>query len=206
MVHVNSFQSGCGERLRAERERLGFSQADLAAKMRIHRNSQARYEKADAPPPLGYLTQLRSLGIDSAYVLTGVRQTEEGERLQALADLVEVIFDTLQLTSYMEEFEGIFRRASCAYAETAAIQCEGVTRGEAADLATARLIKKSPLVLDEATFSELIERIEFVLESTGLEIAPYDKARAILQLYSLGKTQGKPLDLQAIRSVLDSFR
>lgn len=72
--------------------------------------------------------------------------------------------------------------------------------------AQAAPIKKSPLMIDEATFSELIERSGFVLESTGMDVAPSDKARAILQLYSQVKTQGKPFDLQAIRPVLDSFR
>lgn len=200
---VNTFPTGFGERLRAERVRLGFSQADLAQKMGIHKNTQARYEKADTQPTPGYLTALRSVGIDSDYVLTGVRASGEGAAHRALVHLVGVMFDTLRLTPYEKEFEGI---CQLAYDETAAVWRDGEIRGEAADRATARLIKKSPLVLDEATFSELIERIEFVLESTGLEIAPYDKARAILQLYSLGKTQGKPLDLQAIRSVLDSFR
>lgn len=205
MVHVNTFPSGCGERLRAERERLGFSQSDLAARMGIHRNSQARYEKADTPPPLGYLTGIRSLGIDSDYVLSGERTSGEGAYAahRALVHLVGVIFDTLRLTPHEKEFEGI---CQLAYDETAAVWRDGEIRGEAADRATTALIKKSPLVIDEGVFTELIERLEFVLESTGFELAPYDKARAILQLYSLAKTQGKPLDLQAIRSVLDGLR
>lgn len=200
---VNTFPSGFGERLRAERERIGLTQADLAEKMGVHKNTQARYEKADTQPPSGYLTGLRSLGVDSDYVLTGVRASGEGAAHRALLHLVGVIFDTLRLTPHEKEFEGI---CQLAYDETAAVWRDGEIRGEAADRATAALIKKSPLVIDEGVFIELIERLEFVLESTGFELAPYDKARAILQLSSLAKTQGKPLDLQAIRSVLDGLR
>jgi transcriptional regulator with XRE-family HTH domain len=205
MVHVNTFPSGCGVRLRAERERLGFSQADLAEKMGIHRNSQARYEKADTPPPLGYLAGLRSLGIDGDYVLSGVHASGEGAGAahRALVHLVGVMFDTLRLTPYEREFEGI---CQLAYNEAAAVWRDGEIRGEAADRATAALIKKSPLVIDEGVLIELIERLEFVLESTAIDLTSYDKARAILQLYSLAKSQDKPLDLQAIRSVIDSFR
>lgn len=173
--------------------------------MGIHRNSQARYEKADTPPPLGYLTGARSLGIDSDYVLSGVRTSGEGAAAahRALVHLVGVIFDTLRLTPHEKEFESI---CQLAYDETAAVWRDGELRGEAADRATAALIKKSPLVIDEGVFSELIERLEFVLESAAIDLTPYDKARAILQLYSLAKTQGKPLDLQTIRSVLDGLR
>ncbi|MBW8456936.1 MAG: helix-turn-helix transcriptional regulator [Thiobacillus sp.] len=205
MVHVNTFPSVFGERLRAERERLGFSQADLAQKMGIHRNTQARYEKAGTHPSPAYLTALRSLGVDIDYVLTGVRTSGEsaGAAHRALVHLVDVIFDALSLTPHEKEFEGI---CHLAYDEIAAVWREGELRGEVADRATAALIKKSPLVIEEAVFIELIERIEFVLESTAIDLTPYDKGRAILRLYSLAKTQGKPLDLKTIRSVIEGFR
>lgn len=200
---VNTFPSGFGERLRAERERLGLTQADLAEKMGVHKNTQARYEKADTQPSPGYLTALRSVGIDADYVLTGVRASDEGAAHRALVHLVGVMFDTLRLTPHEKEFEGI---CQLAYSETASAWRDGKIRGEEADRATALLIKKSPLVIDEGVFIELIERLEFVLESTGITLAPYDKARAILKLYSQTKTQDRPLDLQAIRSVLEGFR
>lgn len=205
MVHVNSFSSGFGERLRIERDRKGYSQADLAEKLGIHRNTQARYERAETQPSPSYLTALRSLGIDIEFVLTGVRRTgeEAGASHRALVHLVGVIFDTLRLTPYEKEFDSICRVASD---EAAAVWRDGVLRAEIADRATESLIKKSPLVIDETLFADLIERVEFVVESRSLVISPHSKARAVLQLYALAKSQEKPVNLNTIRSALEAVR
>lgn len=188
-----------GERIREEREALGLSKTAFAKVLGIHRNTQGNYEAGEREPDAAYLAKASEAGVDISYVLTGKREVWEK---QTLVHLLGVIFDALRLTKHEEEFFGI---CQLAYDETAATWREGVIR-ETADRATEALIRKSPLVIDEGVFIELIERLEFVLESTAIDLTPYDKARAILQLYSLAKTQGKPLDLKKIRAVLDCFR
>lgn len=65
-----------GERLRQERERLGFSQASFAEKTGIHRNTQARYELNKREPDASYLEAIRGLGVDDQYVLFGTKTSD----------------------------------------------------------------------------------------------------------------------------------
>lgn len=62
-----------GERLRAERERLGLGQQELAEKCGVTMRSQRNYEKDERQPDATYLAALTALGGDVLYVLTGTR-------------------------------------------------------------------------------------------------------------------------------------
>lgn len=61
-----------GERLREERKRLGFSLAEFANLLGIHRNTQGNYE-AGREPPSSYLIAAQLAGVDIAYVMDGAR-------------------------------------------------------------------------------------------------------------------------------------
>ena len=62
-----------GERLRAERERLGLSQASFAALGGQGMRSQGRYESGERFPDAEYLSQISEAGVDLMYILTGER-------------------------------------------------------------------------------------------------------------------------------------
>lgn len=62
-----------GERLREERERLGFPQQDLAEECGVTMRSQRNYEKGERQPDAAYLVAFTALGGDVLYVLTGQR-------------------------------------------------------------------------------------------------------------------------------------
>lgn len=62
-----------GERLREERDRLGLSQVDFAKKAGCSRRSQSNYELNERAPDTDYLTEIGKIGVDVAYVVTGVR-------------------------------------------------------------------------------------------------------------------------------------
>lgn len=64
-----------GTRLREERERLGFSQAELAVNLGQSRDSQGRYETGKRSPDWEYLDSFGQLGADLLYILTGERST-----------------------------------------------------------------------------------------------------------------------------------
>lgn len=64
-----------GERIKAERERLGITQDDWARAVGIHRNTQAKYEKGDAIPDINYLSEIDNLGADIDFIRTGARNT-----------------------------------------------------------------------------------------------------------------------------------
>jgi transcriptional regulator with XRE-family HTH domain len=63
-----------GSRLRAERERLNFNQAEFAALGGVQRNAQVSYETGKSSPTVSYLHRLADHGVDIGYVLTGCRQ------------------------------------------------------------------------------------------------------------------------------------
>ncbi|AQT97515.1 helix-turn-helix domain-containing protein [Pseudomonas azotoformans] len=62
-----------GERLREERVRLGFNQADFAAIAGVAKTSQFNYEKGDRSPDAEYLAAVAEKGVDILYVVIGQR-------------------------------------------------------------------------------------------------------------------------------------
>ena len=188
-----------GERIRVERVFLGFSQASFAKKLGIHRNTQGNYESGERDPDATYLAGASKAGVDIGYVLTGVRGQME---LRALVHLVSVIFDTLRLTPYQKEFDKVCQLAS----EEDLDVWRGGGFPEEADRAVAGIIKKSPLVLEEMVLTDVVERLEFVLESKAISITPLAKAEIIFRLYQQAKTQGGPIDLQSITAVIEDRR
>ncbi|MEX3690101.1 helix-turn-helix domain-containing protein [Paraburkholderia sp. BR14263] len=62
-----------GDRLREERERLGFAQPAFAALADTTKKSQIDYEKDVTQPKAGYLAAISKVGADVQYIVTGVR-------------------------------------------------------------------------------------------------------------------------------------
>lgn len=60
-----------GERLRAERERLGLGQQEMAEKCGVTMRSQRNYEKGERQPDAAYLAAFTAIGGDVLYLLTG---------------------------------------------------------------------------------------------------------------------------------------
>jgi len=69
-----------GARIRGERERLGYSQAEFAAAMSVTRQSQSKYENDKRYPDALYLKCLTEIGGDVQYVLTGTRSAFDSTR------------------------------------------------------------------------------------------------------------------------------
>lgn len=61
------------ERLKAERSRLQLSQAAMAEVGGVGLNSQSNYENGHRSPDAAYLSRVAAIGVDIAYLLTGVR-------------------------------------------------------------------------------------------------------------------------------------
>ena len=62
-----------GERLRNERERIGFNQSDFAEAGGVLKRAQIHYEKNERMPDAGYLSAIAAAGADVLYILTGSR-------------------------------------------------------------------------------------------------------------------------------------
>lgn len=65
-----------GERLKEERERLGYNQADFAALAGATRKSQFNYESDERSPDVRYLAAIATAGADVQYIVTGVRSAQ----------------------------------------------------------------------------------------------------------------------------------
>lgn len=65
------FEEYFGERLKAERKRLGLSQAGLAARVLLKPQAQLKYEAGATSPTVTYLYRVARLGVDVHYLLTG---------------------------------------------------------------------------------------------------------------------------------------
>jgi transcriptional regulator with XRE-family HTH domain len=66
-----------GERLKEERERLGYSQYDFAAITGSSKGSQISWEKGRAFPNAEYLEAIAATGADILYIVTGERIFDE---------------------------------------------------------------------------------------------------------------------------------
>lgn len=62
-----------GNRIKEERERLGYSQEAFAAIGDVSKRSQIAYEKDDTEAGARYFTLIANIGADISYILTGER-------------------------------------------------------------------------------------------------------------------------------------
>jgi transcriptional regulator with XRE-family HTH domain len=67
-VHMSVFS----DRLRVEREKLGLSQEAFGELAGVKKRSQVNYEKGDRQPDSNYLEAISKVGVDVAYLITGV--------------------------------------------------------------------------------------------------------------------------------------
>ena len=63
-----------GERLKEERERLGYNQTDFANLVGASKRSQIGWEQGRTSPDASSLAKWVEIGLDSLYVLSGVKQ------------------------------------------------------------------------------------------------------------------------------------
>lgn len=84
------FTQGFGERLKEERERLGLSQDDFAAKAGVKRPTQYLYEVEQNSPNYRYLKAIAEIGVDIQYLLYGKKHNPES--LELNLDILKSIF------------------------------------------------------------------------------------------------------------------
>lgn len=83
-MNVEIFQQ-IGERLKAERLRISFSQVAFADACEINRGTLSNWEKGDQTPSAAALGVMAALGVDVLYVVTG-KHTGESEATLAPAE------------------------------------------------------------------------------------------------------------------------
>ncbi|WP_077033074.1 helix-turn-helix domain-containing protein [Pelomonas sp. KK5] len=113
-----------GSRLKDERTRLGYSQAELASRVGVTRMTQVRYEATGANFDAGYLQQVARLGIDVRYLLFGTARSDDSEdwdleRLGASVMLVSALVRRHGLTISNEGHGALVLKAYRALAQRA---------------------------------------------------------------------------------------
>lgn len=190
-----------GARIREERKRLRLSQEAFAKEVGVHRRTQINYESGERNPDTAYLAALAAARVDVGYVLTG--QSASIER-QAYAHFMAVVQEALELVPYDAEMQAAFAQVA---EDTRAFWEGDENAGPKGDAAVHALLKKSPvLMLDARQLEDLIEKLEFVIESKGVAISASDKARAILHLFREIKKPGAQLDFKAVEAAILSWR
>lgn len=81
-----------GDRLREEREQLGYTQAELSVISGQSRKTQIRYESGERSPDGDYLAKIASAGVDVLYVLTGEKSVANRTE-QAIATMRSILAD-----------------------------------------------------------------------------------------------------------------
>lgn len=95
-----------GERLREERERLGYSQIDFAGLAGVGRGSQANYEKGERSPDANYLAAVAEVGADIAYIVTGIKSANV-RRFDRNAKTLELIEECAAALRIIERRQGL---------------------------------------------------------------------------------------------------
>lgn len=197
-MHPNGFMSTgmsvIGERLKEERNRLGLTQAQLAEKIGIHRNTQNRYENGEREPDTAYLDALKAVGVDLAYVLSGdtPSEREADNIINAYIVLIEAMAKRLGMpkaaviaaTHQPLENPDIFRNG-------------GVISDEVID----GLFEGSCMEVDSRLLSSILEGVENSLLSLGLSVSASKKAQAVTMLYRAFKARGE-VDPAMIREAI----
>jgi phage repressor protein C with HTH and peptisase S24 domain len=88
-VQMDNFNK-IGERLREERERLGFNQTDFGALGGVLKKSQFHYEKGERLPDAAYLAAIANAGCDVSYIITGKRIGEQHIGVMPANDMVYI--------------------------------------------------------------------------------------------------------------------
>ena len=73
---MGKYLMAIGERLKEERERLGYNQADFAALAETTRKSQFNYETDERRPDVRYMAAIGAAGADVQYIVTGLRSSQ----------------------------------------------------------------------------------------------------------------------------------
>ena len=178
-----------GARLQAERKRLGLTQQDVANHAFIHRQTQVNYEKDKRVPPIDYLDAISQLGIDSTYVMTGLRK---GESLD-LSIAKTALLNNLLLALGYENPDSQIAQALEIWTRPSPAQQAGGLEGFSGRLVgespVVQLIRDSSANLDADLLSEALSTAEEMLAKGPSETA---EKRAILActLYRSAKQSG----------------
>jgi transcriptional regulator with XRE-family HTH domain len=192
-----------GERIKKERMRLGFSQTAFAALGNASKGSQISWEKGLASPNAYVLSAWAQHGLDVVYVLT----SEPTEK--KLADMKLERDGWLEVLRKFQYFLKLHKYDNELY-DAFLLACEDVKNKWNEDGGTNKcfypirnILNKSPeLILNRAALEDLIERLEFTLSVSKIELTPSAKAGVIMNIYEAIQTGDERISLEMIQRAI----
>ncbi|MBU3059424.1 helix-turn-helix domain-containing protein [Pseudomonas indica] len=101
------------ERLTEERERLGYTQVQLAKLVGVSKTTQNYYDTGKRSPTADYLEAIAALGADVLYIVTGTRTPMPADSLSP--EETQVVIDYRSIPS---DEQAAIRRVTSALAQT----------------------------------------------------------------------------------------
>lgn len=190
------------QRITIERKRLHMSQAAFAQAAGVSLSTQKRYEKGERGADSEYLAALSKIGVDIAFILTGLRSPDAHADRRGLRHVLELVAGVLDIAR--GEIGRDFDAALAAAVEAHKSAPPDEAASARADLAFEAVLRRSPLWLADARQLEaVVEKVEFVLEAQGLKLSPAGKSRAIVSLLREERRSGRSADLTAVQKALE---
>ncbi len=182
---------------------MGKNQTEFAKVTGVHLNTQSRYEKGERDPDTGYLSAIARAGVDVGYLLTGEKREDPWAETQAYVHIIATIQEFLDLAKgpVASEFQSAITEAH----EASKHYWSDSDRSDQADKALWQVLKKSPVLLPELQDLEmLIEQVEFVQSTVGLDVTPRLKAKVVVTLYRSERISGRKPDFPTVERLLRS--
>lgn len=206
-----------GARLRSERERLGFTQAEIAQKISIHRNTQARYERGERDFDGNYLDSIRRLGVDLSLVLHGIPLSDQ-LRPSVILELTRHLFSVLGFTDeqrdsfYQSAIDFAVRYSNHALDSGKDLDSYGTgdndldwieeMRKLASSIVSSRPVCGPNSGVDVPTLASVLEMFDREAASTGAAISTTKRAHAVAMIYVASVTGGKKVDPELVKSAI----
>lgn len=182
-----------GQRLKAERERLGKTQADFAKAGGVGRTAQFNYEREERRPSSTYLRGIEAIGADSLYIMTGNRQGKKDLWGQAFNRMLFTIEMLLGLEEGRLEKIALMVVLLDDAPDKATTTRETVNYDEFFT-AMNDWLKTSTKISDFTDlnlFAEILDEVEKAIIRRGITVSPEKKAQVLVMLYRTFKPTGK---------------
>lgn len=177
-----------GDRLKEERERLHLSQADLAEKTGVHRNTQARYENDRSPLPSDYVSTLMGLGLDVDFILLGIANPDTPVDCPFAR---EQHLDFAYLFTLKHCREHAAGQRSGALSTSMDVRWHRACRECPKNPIKSLVVTPATVDIDGALLAAILEAFDSALGERLAQVSPHKRAQAVVMLYRAFKNSGK---------------
>jgi transcriptional regulator with XRE-family HTH domain len=178
-----------GKRLKAERERLGLSQAAFAEACGVGKTAQYTYERGEREPNWSYMTMAEGLGVDVMYVFTGTRTGEDGVYAKAYKQTLLSIEMLLGLEEgRLEQLARTVIENEAALGRRESVDTRPYNQAVLDWLKTSKFPDQ---FIDLDLLTTIIARLDAAAVRSEGALTPEKKAKVTAMLYRAFKASGK---------------